>query len=116
MVWCWRRARSSCVDGGDPALRERPALKVCIMPLPQEQFLVRSALDDFALLEHQDANSPPRRGEPVRDDEGRASAGQALQRVEDQSFRFRIQRAGGFVEDEDRRVTQKGAREGEALT
>src|SRR5438034_1253975 len=118
MNWCWRRARSSCAGGGDPALRDRPALKlvrVRITPLPQEQFLVRSALDDFALLEHQNAIRPPRGGEPVRDDEGRASAGQTLQRVEDQSLRFRIQRAGGLVEDEDRRVPQKRACEGEPL-
>ncbi len=48
-------------------------------------------------------------------DKGGAPAHEALQRLLDQSLRFRVQRGGRLVQDEDAWVAQDGARDGQAL-
>jgi len=52
----------------------------------------------------------------MRDGEHRATPDQVIQRFLDLPFRFRVDAAGGFVENEDARVVQDRARDGHALT
>ena len=51
------------------------------------------------------------RQEVLRDDQHRALAHQALQRILDQALGFGVERAGRFIEDEDRRIVINGARD-----
>src|SRR5262249_15923001 len=50
------------------------------------------------------------RGEAVRDDERRSAGHQSLQRELNGAFAFRVERAGGFVEQENGRIAQDRAR------
>ena len=49
------------------------------------------------------------------DNEGGAPRPQPVERPLDPGFRFRVERAGGFVEDQDRCVLEDGPRDGDAL-
>src|SRR5579884_3266207 len=51
----------------------------------------------------------------MRDDEGRSSSHDLLKRGNQISFGANVERAGGLVEDEQRSVFQKCARDGKAL-
>ena len=51
----------------------------------------------------------------MRDDERRAALAQAVERTLDVRFRLRVECAGRFIQDQDRRVLQDGACNGEAL-
>src|SRR5438045_9055351 len=72
-------------------------------------------LDDFTAVEHQNSVEAAHRREPVRDYDRGASLHQPFHRLLNERFRFRIQARGGLVEDQDRRVRQKGARQRDAL-
>ena len=52
----------------------------------------------------------------VRDDQRRATDGELAQRLVDELFAVSIHGRRGFVEDQDRRVTQQGASECDSLT
>ena len=54
-------------------------------------------------------------GQPVRDDQRGAVAHEPLQRVLHQPLALRIERAGGLVQQQDGRVLEDGARDGDAL-
>ncbi len=54
------------------------------------------------LIHHDDAVGLEHGGESMRDDQGCASAHQALEAVLDRRFGLRIEIAGGFVEQQDR--------------
>jgi hypothetical protein len=54
-------------------------------------------------------------GEAVRDDEDGTSLEQSVDGFLHQALRLGVQRGGGFVEDEDRRIDEQGARNGETL-
>src|SRR3954447_1394053 len=69
-----------------------------------EQRCVRAALDDDALVEHDDLVGADHRREAVRDDERRAAAADAVERVLDLLLGERVERRGRFVEDEYRRA------------
>ena len=86
--------------------------------------VVRARLDDGALGEHDDAVGVRDGREPVRDDDGgaRALAGDgaavvehAIQRRLHDALRRRVERAGGLVEQQQRRRAQDGARNADAL-
>ena len=69
----------------------------------RQQLLVRSALDDLAVLQHDDLVRVLDRGQTVRHDQHRADAPHFLQGLLDQRFRFRIDVRGRFVQDQDLR-------------
>ena len=52
---------------------------------------------------------------PVRDDQGGAGRDQLVDGLLDMALGLGVQRRGGFVEDQDRRVLQQGAGDGQAL-
>ena len=79
------------------------------------QFVVRPGLDDASVVEHQNARRIAHGGEPVGDDEGGAAFHHLIERLRDARLGYRIERARRFVENQDRRVFEQRAGDGEAL-
>src|SRR6185503_10962729 len=80
-----------------------------------EELRVRAALDDLAVFEDQDLVRAADGGETVRDDEGRAAAAKCAQAVLDFRLALAVEARRRFIEDEDRRVRENRARDGDAL-
>ena len=74
-----------------------------------------SLLDEPTLIEDQDTIGSLNGGEPVGDDEGRATGHEALERFLYQPFRFRIERRCGLIEEEHAWILEDGPRDGETL-
>ncbi len=81
----------------------------------RQQFGARARFDHAAFFEDVDAIDVMDRAEPVRDDEGGEAPHQGVQRFHDLRFRLEVKRAGRLVEQEDRRVFQKGAGQADPL-
>src|SRR4051812_43717396 len=69
-----------------------------------DQLVVRADLDDAAVIKDDDLVRIPHGREAVRDRDRRASFRETVERLLDESLRFRVERARRLVEDEDRRV------------
>jgi hypothetical protein len=76
---------------------------------------VRAGFHDAALVQHDNHVGVQNGREPVRDANGRAALHQFVERGLHGAFGFGVERAGGFVQDQNRRVLQNGAGDGEAL-
>ncbi len=85
------------------------------MPNFCHQFFVGADVGDGAILDHHDAVGAAHRGKPVRDHEHGAAAHQIVQRGLHQRFRLAVERGSGFVQNQDWRIFQHGARDGDAL-
>ena len=68
------------------------------------QFVVRSALHDPPLVEHQDQVGVHHALDAVGDDKGAAASHQVLQRPADLALGLRIHRRRGVVQDQNARV------------
>src|SRR6202034_246322 len=68
-----------------------------------------------AVIHDDDPIGLQHRGEPMRDDERRASLHEPLERLLHQQLRFRVERARGLVEEEDGRILENCAGESDAL-
>src|SRR5258705_13757577 len=90
-------------------------VKFRIRTAPGEQFFMPPALDDAAPLQDDDGGGAADGGGPVREDERGPVQHQRGQRVLDQHLGLGVQRRGGLVEDQDRRVAQDRARNRDAL-
>src|SRR5207253_5749600 len=77
--------------------------------------LVRAALDDHALLEHDNLVGADDRREPMRDHERGAVARYPIKRILDFLLGMAVERRGGLVEQQDRRTFENGAGDGDAL-
>ena len=77
---------------------------------------MRPHCDQFPLIHHRNPVSVLHRGQPVGDHQGRAALHQRRQCLLNQMLALRIQCAGGFVEQQHRRVGQQRAGNGQALT
>ena len=71
--------------------------------------------DDPAVFHHDDAVRLQNGGEAMGDDDGGAPDHELLQRLLHQLLRFGIERAGRFIEQQQRRIAQDGARDSDAL-
>ena len=80
-----------------------------------QQLLVRALLDDLAIVDDDDLVRIADRGQAMGNDETGAAFHQAQQRFLDARFGARVHAGGGFVEDEDARVGQDGAGDGQQL-
>src|SRR6266853_3712090 len=80
-----------------------------------EQLLVPPFRDDLAAVEDENAVGVANRGQAVRDHERRAAGAQPPQGGKHDLFGNGVERRRGFVEDQDRRVLDDGARYAEAL-
>ena len=72
-------------------------------------------LDQLAVLEDEDFVHASNGGEAMGDHQGRAAFHQIKQAGDDECLAVRVERAGGFVEQEDGRVLQEGAGQIEPL-
>ena len=70
---------------------------------------------DLAALEHQDGVGFDQRRQPMRDHDDRAPRRDATNIFVDDRLAVRVQRAGRFVEDQDARIDDQRARDGEPL-
>jgi hypothetical protein len=81
----------------------------------RDQLGMGAGLDDAAFVHHDDPAGGAHGGEPVCDHQRGAVLHQPLERVLDQAFAFGVERGGGFVEQQDRRVAEQCAGDGETL-
>ena len=82
--------------------------------LGQKGFVI-ALLDETAVINDEDLVSLADRAEAVGDDEGGAPGHQAQQRILNMDFGARVDAARRFVEDEDARIGQHGAGDGQEL-
>src|SRR5687768_6901960 len=76
---------------------------------------VGAALGDPALVEDDDLVGIDHGRQTVGDDDGGAARGDAAQGLLDRRLGSAVERAGGLVEDQDRRVLEEGTGDGDAL-
>ena len=76
---------------------------------------MRALLDDAALLEHDQAVERRDGREPVRDGDHGLALHQRRERLLDRRLDLRVERRGRLVEDQDRRVLEDHAGDGDAL-
>ncbi|KKK48466.1 hypothetical protein LCGC14_3144820, partial [marine sediment metagenome] len=100
-----RIATAAVVAGG--GLLVGHAVEARVQAVPRQQLAVGAALHDASLVQHHHPVGPADGGQPVGDDEGRLALHQVEQVFLNRHFDFRIQRAGRFVEDQDRRVLEQ---------
>ena len=80
-----------------------------------QEFAVRTAFEDAAGVDDQDAVGPQDRAEAMRDYERGAAFEELLERALHELFGGGVDGAGGFVQEEDARVGQEGPRETDEL-
>src|SRR4051812_11743197 len=80
-----------------------------------QQLMMRALRDNLSRIHHENAIGVADAREPVRDHERRAALSQVGQRAEDCLLRERVERRGGLVEDQDRRVLQERPRDADPL-
>ena len=80
-----------------------------------EKLSVGALFDDAAFFHDDDDVGVANRGQAVRDDEGRAALAQGVHGLLDVHLGAGIDRRGGLVEDEQRRLSQEGTRDGDEL-
>ena len=80
-----------------------------------DQRVVGAVLDQAAVLERDDAIRGPHGREPVRDDQNRASPGDLLHVLLDDALALIVERARRLVEDQDARIRDQRAGNGDAL-
>src|SRR5437899_9431187 len=79
------------------------------------QFRVRSAFPDLSAFQDENFVRSANRGEPMRDHESGSPNHQVSERLLHEHLGFGIQLRGGLVENQNRRIFQDGARDGDAL-
>ncbi|MNN23768.1 hypothetical protein D3C81_1371740 [compost metagenome] len=86
-----------------------------ILAARAQQFGVRALLANLAVFHDDDAVRLDDGGKAVGDDDGGAALHQGVERLLYQLFAGGVERAGGFIEDEDLRRAQDGAGNRDAL-
>jgi hypothetical protein len=76
---------------------------------------VGALLDEPTAVEHEDHVGGEDCGQPVRDRYGGSAGHEWDERLLDDPFVYRVERRGGFVEDEDFRVFEDDAGDREPL-
>ena len=80
-----------------------------------QQIVMQAALDDLAALDHQNGVGVHDGVQAVGDHDGGAVLAEMVDRLLHGFFGFRIQRRGGFIEQDDRRVLDQRPRHRDAL-
>ena len=86
-----------------------------VEPALRHERVMRAFGDDAAVVEDEDAVGLLHGREPVGHDEHRAAVGQPVHRLLHQPFAFGVERGGRLVQQQDRRVAQDRAGDGDAL-
>ena len=79
------------------------------------QFLMGTPFGNAVVRDDQDLIRPVDGGEPVGDGDGGAVFGEFVQALLDPAFAFVVQGAGRFIQDQDGRVLQEHAGDGNTL-
>ena len=90
-------------------------VEVAVGAFPGHEFVMGAALDDLAFLDDDDAVGAAHGAETVRDDEHGAALADGVHVVHDGALALVVEGRGRFVEDEDGRVREERARDGDAL-
>ena len=114
---------SPAMTGGQTKLRRfrdrfqklLPAQQIAGRAWPRRQHIGRAVVDDAAIIHHIDAVGAADGGEPVGDQDRGAPGHQPLQRHLHLRLALGVERAGGLVEQQDRRVLQEGPGDRDAL-
>ena len=94
---------------------ELAVVQVGVEAARRQQLVVRAALDHVAVVHDENHVGVANRGEAVRDHKARTPHGQRVHGLLNQLFRTRIDRRGGLVENQNRRILNHGSRNGEQL-
>jgi hypothetical protein len=86
-----------------------------VAPAATQQVVMAAALDDLAGLHHKDRVGVHDRMQAMGDHDRGAVLAEVLDRFLNLPFRFRIERGGRFIEQDDRRVLDQRARDRDAL-
>src|SRR5437870_11825110 len=86
-----------------------------VQAVARQQLVVCAALDDATTVEHQNETRMRDRRQAVRDHEYGAAFEQTLDGLLDESLRFRVERRGGLVENQNRRIRKQSAGDRESL-
>ena len=86
-----------------------------IATAPAYQLVVRTIFDQAPMIERQDAVGKANRRQAVGNDEHRAPLSDLRHVLLDDPLAFIVERAGGFIEDQDARLAQQRARNCDAL-
>src|SRR4029077_1981306 len=105
---CGLRRRCSCVEFPG-------SVEFCINAAAPDQLTPAALLDNASTFEHNNLIDVVNCGDAMSDDDGSATAHQIFDRFHDGRFGGGVERGSWFVEQQDRRVFQKGARDPEAL-
>src|SRR4029453_5614472 len=81
-----------------------------VFPTKCKQLLVGSALDDTAMIKHENLVCVHDSGKPVRDYDGSTVEHQSLQRFLDESLRPRVHARRRFIQNQNWRILQEGPR------
>src|SRR5437764_8572594 len=92
-------------------LREQPGEDAARV----SQLLKGAVFDNAPLVQDDDLVDVAQRAQPMRDREHRAPLDQRLQGMHDLGFGLHVQAGRRLIQDQDRRVAQDGARDGQAL-
>ncbi len=79
-------------------------MQLGIQAATRQQFGLRSQFHQPALVQHRDAVAVSDGGQAMGDDDGRAALHQAVHGLLHQALAFGVERAGGLVQNEQRRV------------
>src|SRR3954471_6299834 len=107
---------SICIHGSLRGRVRRPvAVERPVETARRKQLVMRSLLDDAAVLQHHDQVGVADRGEPVRDDEGCPTVQEPTQGALDLPLGADVDRARRLVEDQHARVGEQRSRERDQL-
>ena len=86
-----------------------------IPPSIPQQLIMRPMFDDASLIENVNHIRLLNRAQTMGDGDGRPTLRRSVESRLHDLLRFRVERRRGFVEEEDFRVAEKGAGDGDAL-
>src|ERR1041385_6683161 len=92
-----------------------PLVELAVAAAEGDELVVRPALDDLAVLEDEDLIGALDRRQAVGDHERRSTTAQGAQAVADHRLALAVEARRGFVENEDSRVGEDRAGDGDAL-
>src|SRR5262245_32646924 len=96
-------------------LAKLPAVERRVASALAQQLVVTPCFDDRPILDDEDAIGVDDGMQAMRDHDRRSSLAQVLDRALNLPLGFRIERSGRLVEQDDRRVLEQSACDGDAL-
>src|SRR5947207_7200226 len=91
-------------------------IKLLVNPAPLNELGVPAGFHNASLIENNDKIGLLNRGKPVGDANGRAALHQIFESRLNGPFGLSVERTGGLVQYQNRRVSQDGPGNGDALT